>query len=849
MGLLLSVTGAGAAPLQVYDLKCEGMSNPLGIDSTNPHFSWKLAWTTPSEQSAYEIQIASSEAALAGGKSDIWNSGKVISDNQVMVPYNGKNLKPKDLCFWKVRVWNSEGEVSEWSVTQRFSIGIIGNDSLKGEYIGAVPGEGRAALLKKSFKVNTAGETAFLHVNSLGYHEAYINGEKVSDAVLSPAVTQMDKRSLIVTYDVSSLLRNGDNDIIIHISPGWYKKDTFGAEYEGALVKAELDILDKGSWNCILSTDGSWKGCWSGHSDIGTWKPGDFIGEFIDARYEPMGMDAASLASMSWQSVDVVAVDGIAATPQMCEPNLIQETVSPVSIEAAGNGEWIVDMGRVMNAMLDLKTPQLPEGQEITAYFSDKLAKDGSLETRTHNTYIASGRKEGDRFTNLFNHHAFRYVRLSGLPVRPDLKDIKALRMRTDYMPSASFLSSDVDLNKIHDMVAYTMSNLAFSGYMVDCAHIERLGYGGDGNASTLSLQTMFDVAPLYMNWLQAWNDCIREDGGLPHTAPNPYMAGGGPYWCTFIIQAPWRTYMSYGDSRLLERCYSSMIHWLDYVDAYTVNGLLKEWPATEYRHWYLGDWLAPEGTVDVQAVESIDLVNNCALSQAYAQLTGIADILGRNDDAKNIEARRQALNKRIQETFYHPESNTYGTGSQLDMVYPLLTGIAPDDVRGKVTAKMKEMTSTLFNDHLAVGLVGVPVLTEWATLAGEADFMYKLLKKPDHPGYLHMINNGGTTTWESWENSRSMMHNCYNGIGSWFYQALGGIIPDQPGYRHVIINPQTPEGLEWVRVSKETPYGTILVSWRKENGKCSYRLEIPSGVTADFHGRELKCGKYEFND
>lgn len=844
--LLLTVFGAGASPLKVYDLKCEGMYNPLGIDSTIPHFSWKLSWDTPSAQSAYELQVASTEEALLNGKPDIWSSGKVLSTDQIMVPFKGKALHSRDLCFWRVRVWNAEGEVSQWCAPSRFSIGVIDDEGLKGDYIGAVPGEGRATLVRKIFSAQSTGKTAFLHVNSLGYHEVYINGRKVSDAVLSPAVTQMNKRSLIVTYDVSSLLKDGENDIVMHISPGWYKKGTFGAEYEGALVKAELDILDKGKWSSILTTDGTWQGCWSGHSDIGSWKPGQFIGELIDARNMPVGMDTESLSAMKWQKVDVISVNGIAATPQMCEPNIIQEVISPVGIEAAGNGEWIVDMGKVVNAMFEIKMPQLPAGQEITASFSDFLKSDGSLDLRTHNTYIASGRKEGDTFTNLFNHHVFRYIRLSGLPERPDLKDIKAFRMRTDYRPAASFLSSDLDMNRIHDMVSYTMNNLAFAGYMVDCAHVERLGYGGDGNASTLSLQTMYDVAPLYMNWLQAWNDSIQEDGGLPHTAPNPYVAGGGPYWCTFIIQAPWRTYMSYGDTRLLERCYPTMIHWLDYVDAYTVDGLLKEWPNTKYRYWYLGDWLAPSKIVDVKVQESIDLVNNCALIQAYAQLIKIAGILGHDDDAKAITSRKEALSKRVVEEFFHAGNSTFGTGSQLDMIYPLLTGTAPENIRGDVTSKMKELTSTIFNDHLAVGLVGVPVLTEWATLNGEVEFLYKLLKQPDYPGYLYMINSGSTTTWESWEAARSRMHNCYNGIGSWFYQALGGIIPDSPGYRHVVINPQMPQGIDWVRVSKETPYGPLLVSWKKEEGKCTYKLEIPSGVTAAFHGRELSCGKYE---
>jgi alpha-L-rhamnosidase len=110
-------------------------------------------------------------------------------------------------------------------------------------------------------------------------------------------------------------------------------------------------------------------------------------------------------------------------------------------------------------------------------------------------------------------------------------------------------------------MVFYTLRCLSLGGYLVDCPQLERLGYGGDGNASTMTAQMMFDLAPLYANWLQAWGDCIREDGGMPHTAPNPYPAGGGPYWCGFIISATWKTYLNYGDSLLLKKYYPVMQH------------------------------------------------------------------------------------------------------------------------------------------------------------------------------------------------------------------------------------------------------------------------------------------------
>ena len=842
--ILLLASAALAAscghPFEVADLRCEGLSEPLGIDSAVPHFSWKITSQAPMQQVAYEIQVASSEKALRTGQADLWSSGRVESADQVMVPYSGGPLSARQLYWWRVRVWKSEDEVSAWSYPVRFGVGVTGGDALRGDYIGAVPGEGRSPLLRKVFEAGRADGAALLYVNSLGYHEAYLNGRKVSDAVLAPAVSQLDKRSLIVVYDVTGLLRKGTNELVLWTSPGWYKEKTFGAVYGGPLVKAEIDIVTPGSTEPLVWTDGTWEGAWSGRRDYSSWRPGDFGGEVIDVRVFPATMEAGRLSGLGWAPVDVVDIDGITPSQQMCEPCVVQEVLTAESIEPAGENSWVVDFGKVVNGMLDITLPSLPEGHEATASFSDFRAADGSLNPVSRDSYISSGAKGGDRFVNRFNHHVFRYVLLDSLPEAPSLDKVKALRMRTDYGKHSSFRSSDEELNAIHDMVNRTLENLAFDGYMVDCANIERLGYGGDGNASALTFQIMYDASPLYINWLQAWNDAIREDGGLPHTAPCPYKAGGGPYWCGFIVQAPWRVWMNYGDPRLLERCYPTMRHWLEYVDAYTVDGLLKRWPNTPYRNWYLGVWAAPDG-VDVTDQESVDLVNNCSLCQVYRELEAIAAAVGHPEDAAEYRSRYEALARRINEDLYHPEDGIYGSGSQIDMAYPMLVGIVPEALYRSVRDKLVERTATVYEGHLKTGLVGVPVIAEWATLAGECDYMYGMLKQHGYPGYLYMIDNGATATWEHWNAHRSRLHNCFNGIGSWFYQALGGIIPDAPGYRHVTIDPQVPEGLESVEVTQGTPYGPIVVK------RCGSKLdfEIPVGVTATVRGREYSSGKY----
>ena len=796
---------------RVYDLRCEGLAEPLGIDSAEPHFSWKIRSDKPMEQAAYEIEVGPG----------FWNTGKVESPDQVMVPYGGAPLAARQQAWWRVRVWDAAGKASAWSPKQRFGIGVL--DGLKGDFIGAVPGEGRQPVFRKVFTADKAGE-AVLHVTSLGYHEVYFNGKKVPgegpQTVLFPAVSQLDKRSLIVTYSLN--LRKGENELLIHAGSGWYKPTTFGVAYDGPLVKAELDV----DGAPLLWTDGTWQGAWSGRKDLGTWQPHRFGGEWIEAGVEP-----------EWGPVDVVSVEGIVSTPMMCSPIRIQEMLEPVSVQKRADGSILVDFGRIVNAILELSLPQLPAGTVVKATFSDFLHPDGTLEQATlgQDVYVASG-AAGDRFFNRFNHHLMRYLVLEGLSEPP--KDMRAYRIGDDIAWKGSFDSSDPDLNAIYGLMEASVKNLTFGGYMVDCASIERLGYGGDGNASAQTLQSMAEAAPLYLNWLQAWADAQRPDGGLPHTAPNPYTAGGGPYWCSFPVQAAWRTYWNYGDRRPLERFYPVMKHWLDYVDAYTVDGLLKAWPNESYRGWYLGDWAAPEG-VDVDDPASVDLVGNCTLCQVYLELVRIARVLGEENDAEVYRQRYDALRKRIQEVLYH--DSIYASGSQVDMVFPLLTGVVPEDLQDSVITTLKERTQDVYGGHLATGLVGVPIITEWAAKAGECDWLYGLLKQPGYPGYLYMLENGATGVWEEWDGGRSHLHNCYNGIGSWFYEALGGIQALEPGYRRVRIEPQAPEGLGWVKVTQETPYGPIIVHQQGEN----LQVSIPVGVTAEIDGREVGSGAY----
>ncbi|MBQ5975927.1 MAG: family 78 glycoside hydrolase catalytic domain [Bacteroidales bacterium] len=680
-------------------------------------------------------------------------------------------------------------------------------------------------------------------VASLGYHEVYVNNTKVSDEVMQPAVSQLDKRALGVKYDITPFLHEGDNELMLWAGQVWGRIYVTPAVAKATVEKRESD----GDGMIILKTDSTWEASPSPYSYTGNWQPMQFGGECYDARVKPR-----------WRQASVYEAKHIAITQQEFEGNREVGWLWPQSVDTLSDGTFLIDFGRVVTGWFQVQCLPIPEGEVITMEYLDHLeAKPPFTET---DIYISDGDGYDDiHFTNRFHIHSFRYVKVKGLAhyltYGLDIPIITATAVQisaVDPDSGATFECSDSRLNAIHNMVKYTLSCLTFNGYMVDCPHIERMGYGGDGNSSTMTLQTLWDVRSTYANWMQAWVDAMQPDGELPYVAP-AFRTGGGPYWCGFIIKAPWRTCLNYGDPSLIHRHYGDMKRWLEYIERHSNDYILQPWPDNERHSWFLGDWAVPEG-ID-KGGESVLHASSCFISDCLADMVRMASMTGHPDDVQHYAAWHQNLNASIHRHFYHPETHTYANGTPLDQCYALLMGIPPDSITAAaVKTKLINDCHYKYHDHIAAGLMGVPVFTEWCIRERQTDLMATILRQPDYPGYLYMIENGATTTWESWDcgrpgkEDRSRVHNCYNGIGIWFYQALAGIRsdPEEPGYRHFFIDPQPCEGVEWVKATKPTPYGTIRVDIEKGQLK----VEIPQGSTATvFPGtpkeRQLTSGKH----
>ena len=433
--------------LSVSDLQCEYLDAPLAIDNTSPHFSWKMDSKQEGAHSiAYQILVASDWSKLNDQEADLWNTGKVIDENSNGIVYQGKTLDSRSFAYWKVRVWNQNDEVSEWSEATSFGIGMLSeNDWSKDAcFIGVEQTDEKsqsAPLLRKAFTYEPGTGKALLSVNSLGYHEAYINGQPVSDAVLAPAVSQWGKRSQIVTYDVTSLLKKGENELVLWTGIGWYQTHNQAVVPGGPYVRAQLDVLASGNVQTLAATDATWQSAESGRRTFGTWRPHQMGGEIVDARTTPSDLQSSTLDQLTWTPVIVADIPAHQATPQMCELNKRIKSFHPVKVQKDEDGWYIYDMGTNFVGFTEVKMPAVADGQQVELHYDDYFLTDSvGFREGLYTDYFIGNGKAGHTFSSKFNYKGYRYLKLIGLKEALPLTDITASTVRTNYSTNVSFV-------------------------------------------------------------------------------------------------------------------------------------------------------------------------------------------------------------------------------------------------------------------------------------------------------------------------------------------------------------------------------------------------------------------------
>lgn len=857
--------------ITVTDLRCEYLRNPLGIDEVRPGLSWKMeSAERGAKQTAYQILVASDPARLKKDIGDLWDSGKVHSSEHSHIVYSGKALTSKQQCYWKVRVWDGADTPSTYSSVHEWSMGLLEHADWQGQWIGIPVDRGstdQKPLLplpkfRKQIVLETVPQKAFAYIATMGLSELYVNGEKVSADVFSPAVTQFNKRCLYVTYDISKYLVKGTNCLGLWLGYGWFRPNVdfgIGVFRDSPIVKADFDFSYNNGAHKVVATDASWKTHPSHIRLQLRWKIGVFGREYHDAREEEADWSHHAFNDDHWKNVDVIELPySTQLSAQMVEPTQITDTLTPVNIvtdpendlyfrnapiaikpACADRAVYEVDMGKNVTGIFEIQVQGEP-GDRLQLYYYDK-EKHADIYNQ-YDEYII-GSKEPEVFRNHFDYRACRYVRINGLRYKPKLQQIKAHLIHTHYKRVGTFACSNELFNWIYDACIWTYRCLTQMGYIVDCPHRERRGFGGDAHATMEPGLLTFETGAFYNRWLNCWYDSQKDTGELPEgtVQQNPLAKVNGPSWGGIMVALPWQMYLHYADKRILAKSYPYIQKWIDYLESKTdEKGILQRYG--ESRWDFIGDWLTPKQCQmsnwphhEWPDPAEEEYFNNCYYLYNLQIAGHIADVLNNHDDAVAYRDRVNKLQQVIHDVYYDVDSHSYPGADQTSTLLPLLLGIAPDELAPMLKDKLYQQIVEIDNGHINAGMHGAYFLLTYLLHHDRNDLVYEMVNKTSFPGWGYFREIGATTIPEQWTGKGSQIHSCYLAVVSWFVEGVAGIRldPGKPGYQHIVIKPAMVGDLTWARASYDSVNGFIECHWKRDTHSQTVMVTIPVNTTA----------------
>jgi alpha-L-rhamnosidase len=715
--LLLLVFELPALALNLERLRCEDLRQPEGIAAAQPRLSWVLSPGSRSargeRQSAYQVLVSSSPEKLAANQGDLWDSGRVASDESIRVGYVGSPLVSGQQCFWKARAWDADGKPGPWSAAADWSMGLLAPSDWHARWIGldeAGPDRAQAAdrrlparWLRKEFAVEKKVRRATVYYSGLGLSELYLNGRRVGDEELSPGLTEYTRRVFYVTHEVGPGLRPGANALGVVLGNGFYfnpRGKVFCASRSFGFPKLLLQMrieYEDGSTSTVVS-DGTWKLTTEGPIRANN----EFDGEEYDARLELGSWSLPGYDDAKWQPPQLVsAASGAAANeqgpslhsnlcPQMIEPIRVTQTLKPVAVTEPAPGTYIFDLGQNMVGRCRLHVSG-PRGTAVTLRHAETLKPDGTLymanlrSVKATDIYILKG-QGSEVYEPRFTYHGFRYVEVSGYPGKPPLSALAGRVVHDDLESAGEFSCSEPLLNHIYRNIVWGVSD-NYRSIPTDCPQRdERLGWLGDRSVESKGETYLFDVAALYRKWLQDMADSQKESGSMPDLCPayRPVYSDNVT-WPSTSVMVPSALLDQYGDLSVVEEHYASARKWMEYMGRFVTNGIIA-------RDAY-GDWCVPPE--DPKLIHSKDpkrKTNGSLLATAYfykdAQLMAeYARQLGRADDAAHFTELAETLKTAFNTRFLH--DGQYDNGSQTSCVLPLSFGLVPKDAREQVFAHL----------------------------------------------------------------------------------------------------------------------------------------------------------------
>ncbi|WP_310831989.1 family 78 glycoside hydrolase catalytic domain [Paenibacillus pedocola] len=828
MNLKFGVRTAAAWNVKPAQLRCEYVITPLGVDTPGP----KLSWETESSgegfiQGAYRIIVASLKPNIDNHIGDLWDSGKVESNAQNAIRFNGSGMAPKSRYWWKVKVWDDQGNESAWSDETYFETGMFTAGDWNCKWFNCEYPNSPSAVYyeRREFaatgKAGIAGARAYIGAtgSKANAYELRINGAKAGEDLISPGQTHF-RRGMYRVYDVTDLITPGTNVIgIMHI-----RKVIF-----------HLDIRYTDGTSEVIVSDPAWKRLKKGPYAALRYAGGSISegkGETYDARLEPDGWDLPGFDDSSWER-PIPDTGPLLLTAQL-QPIKAIEEIRPVSISTIEENTIVVDFGQNLFGTVGL-TVTGRAGTTVTLRYAECLNPDGTINPGSieagwlaepqaqYDEYILKGAGE-EIYQPRFSCHGFRYIEVSGYPGTLSADRIYAKIVHNDILNGSGFTCSNELLNRLqHSAVWSLRSNLV--SVPMDCPSRERQGWLGDAHCHSEADCFNFDMAAFYAKWFDDISDSQLENGIVPLICPSE----GHEYsldmpWASAVILIPWDHYLAYGDKPFLLQHYDLMKRCLNtFSSELGSDGLL-------HNSLIFGDWFG-----------SVTDISGLYLATAYyyrclVLLSAMAEELGNTSDMTLYSGLARKVREGINAAFLK-EGRYYDTNSQTANALALYSGLVPDDFKTAVLDSLAE--DIMSRKTMTVGCLGAEVILAALAENGRNDIAYELAANTNKGCWGYWIKEyDSTTAFESFSDNRSSNNHAFliGGLSVWFYKHLAGITPVRPGYETMKIKPFVPYDMDHASAQIHTVRGMVKSSWHKTGTGLVMNIVIPPNATAEVY-------------
>ena len=717
-----------------------------------------------------------------------------------------------------------------------------------------------ASVLRRRFTADNT-ENAILYITCHGLYEAKLNGRRVGDFVLAPGTGEYRKRLTVQAYDVSALLRAGENEIVVTLGDGWYRGNN-GIDGLNCLFGSDLALL------CQLELDGK-AFLWSDEnweaSQCGPIRCNDMeLGETYDARREEI---------RDWHGVTIRDFGFATLAPTESVPIVEQERF-PGKLIRTPNGETVIDFGQNLAGYTEIRVTA-KAGQRITLWHGETLDENGNFTQKNFDPgdrnknggipqkieYIC---KDG---VNVYKPHfclfGFRYAKVE---TTVDLSEASftAIAVYSRMEQTGFFACGNAEVNQLfHNSLWSMRSN--FCDIPTDCPTRERAGWTGDAGAFTPTAVYLMDCYPVLRKWLGECRLAQGEDGLVRNIAPINDAGGmisnllqGSAGWGDACVLVPWALYKAYGKKEILEENYDMMCRWLGFVEKRAQktrpHNLLN--PYHKYlvdEGFHFGEWCQPD-VDNTEAMKKTMMFGSPEVATAYyyrsaSLLARIAEILGKPADAR----RYSDIAENAKKAYRHSctKNGMIRSERQCEYVRPIAFGL----LDGEEIPQAADALNALVvknHYHLNTGFLSTPDLCRVLAENGHADTAYGLLLQEDCPGWLYAVKKGATTIWETWDGVRadgtvhdSLNHYSYGAISGWLFSGVCGIKLEAG---KLSIRPFPGKELGYAKAEWHSPVGTIRSAWEYRGDRILFDFSVPVPATIELpNGKryELKEGEH----